>query len=72
MSFLGFNAHLRLAPLVNVVRPPWVRRRMQGGAQGARAALDAYCHVGIARRQPSLSFRIIVERVSFDQRRITQ
>jgi hypothetical protein len=45
---------------------------MQGGAEGARAALDAYCHVGIARRQPSRSFRIIVERVSFDQRRITQ
>ena len=31
-----------------------------------------WCHVGIARRQPCRSFRIIVERVSFDQRRITQ
>jgi NTE family protein len=45
---------------------------MQSGAEGARAALDAYCHVDLARRQPCRSFRIIVERVSFDQRRITQ
>jgi NTE family protein len=45
---------------------------MQGGAEGARAALDAYCHAGIARRQPCRSFRIIVERVSFDQQCITQ
>ena len=42
------------------------------GAEGARAALDAYCHVDLARRQPCRSFRIIVERVSFDQRCITQ
>jgi hypothetical protein len=47
---------------------------MQGGAEGARAAPDAccHCHVGLARRQPCRSFRIIVERVSFDQRCITQ
>jgi predicted acylesterase/phospholipase RssA len=46
----------------------------QGGAEGARAALDAYCHchVDLARRQSCRSFRIIVERVSFDQRCITQ
>jgi hypothetical protein len=35
-------------------------------------AQPAVVHVGIARRQPCRSFRIIVERVSFDQRRITQ
>jgi NTE family protein len=45
---------------------------MQGGAEGARAALDGYCHVDLARRPPCRSFRIIVERVSFDQRCITQ
>ena len=45
---------------------------MQGGAEGARAAPDAYCHVDPARRQPCRSFRIIVERVPFDQRCITQ
>jgi NTE family protein len=45
---------------------------MQGGAEGARAALDAYCHVDRAQRRPCRSFRIIVERVSFDQRCITQ
>jgi NTE family protein len=42
---------------------------MQGGAEDARAAL---CHAGIARRKPCRSFRIIVERVSFDQRCITR
>jgi predicted acylesterase/phospholipase RssA len=45
---------------------------MQGGAEGARAALDAHCHVDLARRQPCRSSRITVERVSFDQRCITQ
>jgi NTE family protein len=45
---------------------------MQGGAEGARAALDAYCHVDRAQRRPCRSFRIIVERVPFDQRCITQ
>jgi NTE family protein len=46
---------------------------MQGGAEGARAALDAYCHchVDLARRRPCRPFRIILERVSFDQRWIT-
>ena len=45
---------------------------IQGGAEGARAALDAHCHVDLVRRQPCRSFRITVERVSFDQRCITQ
>jgi NTE family protein len=47
---------------------------MRGGAEGAPAALDAccHCHVDLARRQPCRPFRITLERVSFDQRCITQ
>jgi predicted acylesterase/phospholipase RssA len=47
----------------------------QGGAEGARAALDAYCHchVGLERRQ---SLPVVQDnrraRISFDQRCITQ
>ena len=38
---------------------------MQGGAEGARAALDAYCHCHVGLSAPVLpAFRIIVERVS--------
>jgi predicted acylesterase/phospholipase RssA len=46
----------------------------QGGAEGARAALENYCdcHVDLAPAPACRSFRIIVERVSFDQRCITQ
>jgi hypothetical protein len=70
MSFLGFNAHLPSAMNAALMADGWMR----GGAEGAQAALDAYCHyhVDLARRQPRRSFRIGVEHISFDQRCITQ
>jgi hypothetical protein len=46
--------------------------RHSGGPAASCLLGLPWCHVGLARRQPCRSFRIIVERVSFDQRCITQ